>query len=81
MTATAAQGSGGWWGKWKKAVEADAEGGPRGLRGSEDRKEKTEFEFCGECWWPGRVEGAIGAIGANSGGTGSSRILYGGSYR
>ena len=29
-------------------VKTEVEGGPRGFRGGEDRKEKTEF--CGECW-------------------------------
>ena len=52
MTRTAAtlQWSGGRWRQWRKSkvVKTEVEGGPRGFRGGEDRKEKTEF--CGECW-------------------------------
>jgi hypothetical protein len=44
------QWSGGRWRQWRKSkvVKTEVEGGPRGFRGGEDRKEKTEF--CGECW-------------------------------
>ena len=58
-------------------VKIEVEGGPRGLCDGEDQKEKTEF--CGECMESvghGIVEGAIGVIGARTGGEGSSRMQF-----
>ena len=80
MTQTGAtpQRNGGGWRKWKKVVKTKVEGGPRGFRGGDERKEKKRPTSVVSV---GRVVAAIAAAGARVGGEGSSRILYDDSYR